>query len=146
MRRISRDLRPPALDELGLMPALRAQAARFAVDAGLELRIEGPDELPPLPAAVETAAYRIAIEALTNVRRHSGAQHCEIRVRIGDGLEIEVEDDGAGVAPGTASGVGLLAMRERATEVGGSCEIVSPGGGAGTRVVARLPLATGGAA
>lgn len=144
VRRISRDLRPPALDELGLMPALRAQAARFAVDEAIDIRVEGPADLPPLTAAVEAAAYRIALEALTNVRRHSGARHCALRVGLGDGLELEVEDDGTGLALGTRSGVGLTAMRERAVEVGGSCEIGARVGGAGTRVFARLPLGAGG--
>ena len=142
VRRISRGLRPPALDELGLMPALRAQAAAFSVDAGLELRVEGPDDLPPLPAAIEAAAYRIVLEALTNVRRHSGAAQCAVRVRLGDGLEVEVEDDGIGISAGTPRGVGLTAMRERASEVGGSCDI-SRTASTGTRVLARLPLPTG---
>jgi two-component system NarL family sensor kinase len=145
VRRISRDLRPPALDELGLMPALRARAAQFAADAGLDLSVNGPDTLPPLPAEVEAAAYRIALEALTNVRRHSSAAHCAVRVRFADELEIEVVDDGRGIEAGTPSGVGLTSMRERASEVGGSCEITA-GTDGGTRVVARLPVPAGGAA
>ncbi|HEU5058337.1 MAG TPA: sensor histidine kinase, partial [Kofleriaceae bacterium] len=142
VRRIARALRPPVLDELGLLPALREQAANLARDARLELRVEGPDELPPLPAAVEAAAYWIALEALTNVRRHSGARHCAVRIRLADALELEVEDDGRGIAPGTPAGVGLLAMRERALEVGGSCELTAADL-QGTRLLARLPLGTG---
>jgi signal transduction histidine kinase len=145
VRRISRDLRPPALDELGFMPALRARAAQFAADAGLELSVDGPDTLPPLPAEVEAAAYRIAVEALTNVRRHSSAAHCAVRVRFADDLEIEVVDDGRGIEAGTPSGVGLTSMRERASEVGGSCEITAATDG-GTRVIARLPVPAGGVA
>lgn len=146
VRRISRGLRPPVLDELGLMPALRAQASRFTADRGLDLRLEGPAELPPLPAAVEAAAYWIALEAVTNVSRHSSASHCLVRIRLGEGLEVEVEDDGVGIQPGTRRGVGLTAMRERAAEVGGTCQIEPRPEAAGTRVVAHLPLHAGGAA
>lgn len=146
VRRISRGLRPPALDELGLMPALRAQASTFAGESDLDLRVEGPLELPPLPAAVEAAAYWIALEALTNVSRHSAATHCRVRVRLGDGLEVEVEDDGVGIRPGTPRGVGLTAMRERAAEVGGTFRVEPSAGAGGTRVVAHLPLPAGGAA
>lgn len=146
VRRISRGLRPPALDELGLMPALRAQATNLTVDSGLDLRVEGPLELPPLPAAVEAAAYWIALEALTNVGRHSEATRCLVRVRLGDALEVEVEDDGVGIRPGTPRGVGLTAMHERATEVGGTFHVEPGADAAGTRVVAHLPLPSGGAA
>ena len=142
VRRISRDLRPPVLDELGLMPALRVRAAQFADEANLEVIVDGPDDLPALPAAVEAAAFRIAVEALTNVRRHSRARRCAVRVRLADALEIEVADDGVGIAPGAPAGVGLVSMRERASEVGGVCEI--EGGSAGTRVVASLPVAAEG--
>jgi signal transduction histidine kinase len=147
VRRLSRGLRPPALDELGLLPALRAQGARVAAGhEGLDLRVEGPDSLPTLPAAVEAAAYWIALEALTNALRHGAATRCDVRIRLGDALEVEVEDDGVGFAPGTPSGVGLTAMRERAREVGGSFEIGRRNGVPGTRVVARLPLPAGGMA
>ncbi len=140
VRRISRELRPPALDELGRMPALRAHAARFAVDGELLVQVDGPGDLPALPAAVESAAYLIAMEALTNVRRHSGAMHCRLRVRLADALELEIEDDGMGLASGAPGGVGLSSMRERAAEVGGSLDIGRGGHDAGTRVLARLPL------
>ena len=145
VRRISRGLRPPALDELGLMPALRAQATNLTVDGGLELRVEGPRELPPLPAAVEAAAYWIALEAMTNVGRHSEATHCLVRVRLGDALDVEVEDDGVGIRPGTPRGVGLTAMHERATEVGGTFAVEPRADAAGTKVVAHLPLPASGA-
>lgn len=144
VRRISRDLRPPALDELGLVPAIRARAGQLSLGSGLAVRVDGPDDLPPLTAAIETAAYRIAVEALTNVRRHSDAASCAVSIRLHDGLEIEVTDDGAGIDPAAPAGVGLTAMRERAAEVGGVCEIGSHSG-AGTRVVAHLPIAPAGA-
>ncbi|HET8587786.1 MAG TPA: histidine kinase, partial [Candidatus Limnocylindria bacterium] len=145
VRRIARDLRPPVLDELGLLPALRAQAARLTGDDGPEVRIEAPADLPPLPAAVEAAAYWIAVEALTNASRHSGAAHCSLRVSLADALEVEVEDDGAGVPRRARSGVGMLAMRERAREVGGTLHVERPRRGSGTVVRARLPLLAGAA-
>ncbi len=134
---VFRALRPPALDELGLLAALREQAARQG-QGELRVTVDGPGQLPPLPAAVEVAAYHIVREALTNVTRHAGARHCAISLRLGDGLDIAVVDDGCGVA-GARPGVGATSMRERAEEVGGACAIdTRPGGG--TRVQARLPL------
>jgi len=98
-----------------------------------------PEPLPPLPAAVEVAAYRIAIEALLNVVRHAAAQHCEVRLSLGDDeLEIDVVDDGQG-RDGGPTGVGTRAMHERAAEVGGEVTIETSAGG-GTRVLARLPV------
>jgi signal transduction histidine kinase len=96
-----------------------------------------PVELPPLSAATEVAAFRIAVEAVTNVVRHAGARTCRVEVSANGVLQLEVVDDGRGF---TASpGVGLAAMSERAAEVGGSCT-VSTDDDRGTRVVAALPL------
>lgn len=148
IRRLVYDLRPPALDELGLVSALREQAAQFTTSAGarcphpveLSVTVDAAGELPVLPAAVEVAAYRIVTEALTNVARHAGASHCTVAVALNGALEIEVADDGAGLAPGHRLGVGLSSMLERATELGGSCTVeAAPTGG--TRVRARLPVA-----
>jgi two-component system, NarL family, sensor kinase len=142
IRRLVYALRPPALDELGLVGALREQAARLGLgegDRALEVSVTAPDELPTLPAAVEVAAYRIATEALTNVARHAAAHHCRVRVELNGGLEVEVTDDGRGLNS-ERPGVGLTPMRERAAELGGSCT-VAPGPGGGTLVRARLPLA-----
>ena len=75
IRRLVYALRPPALDDLGLVPALREQAAHYS-QAGLQITIDAPDQLPPLPAAVEVATYRIVQEALTNVVRHARARTC----------------------------------------------------------------------
>ncbi len=139
IRRVVYELRPPALDELGLAGALREQAARLAAgDGGLSVTVSAPD-LPPLPAAVEVAAYRIATEALTNVSRHAGARNCGVALSLGDArLAVEVSDDGSGLgAAGT--GVGLTSMRERAAELGGGLITGSrPGGGAVVR--AELPI------
>jgi signal transduction histidine kinase len=130
LRRVVEDLRPPALDELGLVGALRAAVARFG--AGPPSIDVVATELPALPAAVEVAAFRITEEAVTNAVRHSGAQHCTVRLFPGDGvLTVEVCDDGVGIVPGQTEGVGLGSMRERAAELGGRCEVAgteAPGG------------------
>jgi signal transduction histidine kinase len=141
IRRMARELRPPTLDALGLEGAVREQAAGLAAqgsDAPVII-VEVPEPLPDLPAAVEVAAYRIAVEALLNVVRHAAARRCEIRLSVGqDLLEVDVTDDGRGLAGGS-SGVGTRAMRERAAEVGGEVTI-EPVASGGTRVVARLPV------
>jgi signal transduction histidine kinase len=150
VRRVVQGLRPPALDDLGLVPAIRQQAAAYGMTGGtadvrgpgISLTVEAPEPFPALPAATEVALYRIAQEALTNVARHSGAASCRVSLRVpGDGtLEIEVSDDGRGVGGDTGSGMGLISMRERAEELGGTCEVSTPPGG-GTSVIARLPVA-----
>jgi signal transduction histidine kinase len=161
VRRLVYGLRPPALDDLGLVSAIRQQAEShgfvahegFSADAGSEattgdglvfFSIEAPGTLPPLPAAVEVAAYRIAQEALTNAARHAQARRCRVRLSIdgaGGVIELEVRDDGVGMQESRRAGVGLSSMRERAEELGGRCE-VEPDSEGGTRVLARLPLPT----
>jgi two-component system, NarL family, sensor kinase len=136
VRRLVYDLRPPALDELGLVPALRQQAQRFP---GLAVEVRAPEPLERLPAAVEVAAYRIATEALTNVSRHACARSCTIVIGLNGSLELEVRDDGTGVPDGWRPGVGLASIHERAAELGGTCTIERVAEG-GTRVLARLPL------
>ena len=140
VRRLVYALRPPALDALGLVGALRAQAARHP-DHGPHVTVTTPAELPPLPAAAEVAAYLIALEAVTNSRRHAQARTCTIRLSFDQPagtLRLEVTDDGRGLQQPTPAGVGLASMRERAAELGGTCTITtSPAGG--TRVVAELP-------
>jgi signal transduction histidine kinase len=142
VRRLVYGLRPPALDDLGLLGALRTQAAHGYHD-GLRVAIEAPGELPPLPAAVEVAAYRIVQEALTNVARHAAASSCVVRFAPDSTvLRLEVTDDGRGIAEDRLAGVGLHSMRERAEELGGSCTVESVPTG-GTSVRAILPLAHG---
>ena len=141
IRRLVYNLRPPALDELGLCAAIRECAAQYHAQGASELRItvEAPEHLPSLPAAIEVAAYRIAQEALANVVRHAGARNCRIRLALGALLELEIADDGVGLPDQRRIGVGLTSMRERAEELGGTCVIeAAPGGG--TLVRARLPL------
>lgn len=143
IRRLVYELRPPALDELGLVGAIREIAAQYTRN-GLRVSVEAPEELPLLPAAVEVAAYRIAQEALTNVARHAAAGACVVRValdRAAGALHLGIRDDGNGISPGRARGVGLSSMRERAGELGGSCVVESPATG-GTFVRATLPYAS----
>jgi two-component system, NarL family, sensor kinase len=138
VRRLVRALRPPSLDELGLVGALRRHF-ETTTDGGLAVLLEVPDETPPLPAAVEAAAYRIATEAVVNAGRHAGASRVTVALRAGAGaLEVGVDDDGAAEGP-WVPGVGLTAMRERAEEVGGTLE-AGPAPGGGGRVRARLPV------
>jgi signal transduction histidine kinase len=131
-------LRPPALDELGLVGALREQAALLGESTGLEIAVASP-HLPELPPAVEVAAYRIVTEALTNVARHAQASRCDVELDLRDGLEIDVYDDGIGFAESARPGVGLRSMRERADELGGSFTAgkCAPHG---TRIQVRLPV------
>jgi signal transduction histidine kinase len=139
VRRLVYELRPPALDDLGLVSALRQHAARTSQVEGLNISVEVSEPLPPLPAAIEVVAYRIALEAMTNVVRHARATSCVVRLWLTDALHLEITDDGIGIAPDRHAGIGLNSMRERAEELGGTCRIGlnAPGG---TRVVARLPL------
>lgn len=139
IRRIVHDLRPPALDDLGLVRALQQQAERLT-GAGLAVHVEGdlPRDLPP---AAEVAAYRIVSEALANARRHSGAAHVRVRLDHDERmLRLTVRDDGTGIPADAVGGVGLRSLRERAAELGGTLEIGAAEGG-GTEIHAALPLA-----
>ena len=116
VRRLVHDLRPPALDDLGLLAAIEQQAERASSQLSVDV---DADDITGLPAAVEVAAYRIVSESLANVVKHSGATRCTIRLVPGErALEIEVSDDGRGIEPDVAAGVGLLSLRERADESG----------------------------
>lgn len=140
IRRLVYDLRPPILDEWGLVEALRERVAQYALN-DVRVTIEPPDAMPSLPAAVEVAAYRIALEALANVVKHAHATICVIRIALApEALTVEVCDDGVGTGD-SPLGVGLVAMRERATELGGSL-VVEDAEPRGTRVRARFPLRT----
>lgn len=142
IRRLVYDLRPPALDDLGLVAALRAQATQYE-PGGTRLTVVAPERPGPLPAAVEVACYRIAQEALTNVIRHAHARTAEIRLSLTSAkppcLELEIIDDGIGLEVDHRLGVGLTSMHERAEELGGTC-IIERRRGDGTRVYVRLPL------
>lgn len=139
--RLSRELRPPALDALGLIGAIREQTDALGGRSanGPVIIVEAPLDLPALSAAVEVAAYRIAVEGMMNVVRHAAATTCRVDIGIGDGeLRIDVSDDGIGILAAD-SGVGLRSMRERAEEVGGDVTI-EPSALGGTRLLARLPV------
>jgi two-component system, NarL family, sensor kinase len=140
VRRLVDDLRPPAVDELGLVGALQQRADQLAWradGASVQVQLDIPEEVPALPAGIEVATYRIATEALTNVVRHSRATGALIRLRCGEQLELSITDDGPPNGA-WAPGVGLNAMRERAAELGGSFQAgPTPSGG---QVVASFPL------
>ncbi len=138
VRRLVHDLRPPALDELGLVRAIEQQAERFRL-GGLAVSVDA-EAIGPLPAGVEVAAYRIASEALTNVARHAEASRCDITLTVdGSALELSVSDDGIGIGEEVTAGVGMLSVRERAAELGGVCSVTCPASG-GTVVRVTLPL------
>ncbi|MFD1811977.1 sensor histidine kinase [Rhodococcus gannanensis] len=143
VRSLSRTLFPPILDELGLAAALHELAAQHA-RAGFVLDVCA-DVPATLDAAAGAAAYGIAVEAVSNARRHSGADGCRVDIvcaasgSASQELTVVVLDSGVGFTAGGAGGVGTRSMRERASELGGTLVIDSPPPG-GTRVTARLPL------
>lgn len=141
IRRLVEGLRPPALDELGLVGALHREAERLSYQDGgrpLTVSVDAPPDMPELPAAVEVAAYRISAEALNNAAKHSGAENVCVRITVGEELHIQVRDDGTPGPDGWLPGVGMASMSERAAEVGGRCE-AHPGPDGGN-VEAVLPL------
>jgi two-component system NarL family sensor kinase len=137
VRRLVADLRPPALDDLGLVGALQALVSTLTA-GGPEVDVRATGRVDALPAAVEVAAYRIAAEAATNAVRHAGARRVELGIAALDaGLEVHVRDDGAGLPDDLTPGVGLASMRERAAELGGWCGVETTADG--TAVRAWLP-------
>ena len=139
VRRIAYDLRPPALDQLGLVPAIHEHIASLELPGGLEIKLKSPDEMPALPAAIEVAAYRIVLEAVTNVIHHSGASRCTVDLQANGWFEIEVSDNGKGLPEHLILGVGVRSMRDRTSELGGAFNIMNNPGG-GTQITARLPF------
>ena len=138
LRSITDDLRPPALDDLGLAASLHALAERLRTPA-LEVDVE-IDPLPRLPAAVDVACYRIAAEAMANAARHAAARRVVVRVEVvGDELLLSVRDDGRGVpAMPARRGLGLTSMRQRTEEIGGRFQLAAAA--PGTLVRAALPM------
>jgi two-component system sensor histidine kinase UhpB len=147
VRRYARGLRPPALDELGLLPAIDShlrwlnEATGLAVDASADPAVEGI-----LAPEAELAVYRIVQEALSNVVRHSGATHVDVAVALENGaVTVTVTDNGRGFSPATVmseegGGLGLFGMQERAAYLGGRVEVTSTPG-AGTTMRAEIPVA-----
>ena len=140
VRRIVYGLRPPTLDEFGLVGSLREEVGRLQYEApSLTVTLDAPaDGLADLPAAVEVACYRIVTEALTNVTRHAHATQCSVRLRLNHGLDVNICDDGVGLPEGWRAGVGIASMRERVTELGGDL-VIEPSLPHGTRINAYLP-------
>jgi two-component system sensor histidine kinase UhpB len=140
IRRVARELRPEALDDLGLPSALAALCERLRQQAGLRVDHELQPVLPPLTGEEELVVYRVAQEALTNVLRHAGVDRARLSLQIvGDDLVLEVRDEGCGFDVGRAAANGLLGMRERALLVGGRLDVRSSPGD-GTVVCLRLRL------
>ncbi|MFQ5890804.1 MAG: GAF domain-containing protein, partial [Gemmatimonadota bacterium] len=141
-RRISMDLRPAMLDDLGLLPTLRWYAGHFARRTGIRVALSARVPDSRMPRKVELLLYRFVQEALTNVARHAGAKRVRVTLRGRDGdLRAVVSDDGVGIRDGSGErvGLGLLGMRERIERLGGGLRIDS-GRGRGTRLTASIPL------
>jgi signal transduction histidine kinase len=139
VRRLVYALRPPTLDELGLVEAIREHVDAVGSGAALQIVVDAPDALPEISAATEVAAFRIVQEALNNVIRHAQARCCVITLTVNGGLYVRIEDNGVGLPNAVRSGVGLQSMRERATEVGGEC-VIEKSAQRGVRVSLSLPL------
>lgn len=143
IRRIAYNLRPPALDEMGLVPALREHFATRYESQGTRVSIYAPEPMPPLPAAVEVAAYRIAMETISNCLQHARARNCTLKIITGKDLRLEISDDGIGLPVEGNPGIGLTSMRERTRELGGTFELYSKPE-MGTRITVNLPLVDAG--
>ena len=133
-------LRPPVLDEFGLVSAIREHTAQYSGPKGIRVTFDVTEPMPPLPAAVEVAAYRIALKAFPNIVKHARASACQVLIRIENGsLVLEISDNGKGLPAETHAGIGLHSMRERAGELGGEFAVEKRSSG-GTTVRARLPI------
>jgi signal transduction histidine kinase len=143
VRRISAELRPSALDDLGLGAALRLQARQFQDRTGIIVECDCSAESLKLTSQQSTAVFRICEEALTNVMRHSYATRVEVKLKIDQGdLVLTIRDNGTGITPLEMSdslSLGLLGMRERAHLLGGEIEITGIED-KGTVVTARVPI------
>lgn len=148
VERISRDLRPSVLDELGLVSALRGTCMEFADRTGIDLKLASTQLKPVLSANAELALYRILQKALDNVKRHARAHHVNVELSKRDALvRLAIRDDGIGFDPARSAagqnengGFGLLRMRERAFSVGGILNVKSAPG-KGTTIEVRVPSA-----
>lgn len=142
LRQISRGLRPPSLDDLGLTAALRKLVSDFSARTGITSTFRTEGHARRLPADVELGLFRIAQEALNNVYRHAAAERVTVRARYLAGeVRLAVTDDGAGFLPGQAaeSSLGITGMSERASLLGGRLEVVSAAG-RGTTIRASIPV------
>jgi two-component system sensor histidine kinase UhpB len=141
VRRIAVELRPEALDDLGLPSALAVLADRFSHQLGLEVAEHIPVDLPALAPEAELVLYRVAQEALTNVARHSACSQAELSLERDDGcLRLVVRDHGLGLPPGNIPGTGMRGMRERAALIGARLQIDNRPSGSGCEVRLEVPL------
>src|SRR5450755_1671150 len=141
VRRIALELRPEALDDLGLISALAVLCERFAERSGLAVTQRIADELPELEPETELVVYRVAQEALTNVARHSGSERAELKLdRVDGAVTLSVRDAGRGLPVGSAPGAGIRGMRERAALIGATLEISDVPDGWGCEVRLEVPL------
>lgn len=131
LRRLSHELRPTALDDLGLAAALRTQTDQFAAKAGIDVRLQMGGDVDDFREDEQLVVYRIVQEALSNAARHSEARHITVTVRRkGARGVVRIEDDGRGIDPQAIRGHGLAGMRERARQAGGRLDVLTtPGGG-----------------
>jgi signal transduction histidine kinase len=145
IRSVTTNLRPPLLDDLGLLPALRALVLSFAEQSGLDIAFEAPPQLPPVSPDTGLALFRALQETLSNVARHSGATSATVRLAADNGeLTLIVRDNGRGFSHQTSnarSSYGLAGMRERISAVHGSVAVASD---AGALVTVRVPLTNAG--
>jgi len=147
VERISRNLRPSVLDQLGLDAVLRGASREFADRTGVSIKLACAELAARLPGDTELTLYRILQEALKNVEKHAGARHVTVwLMRQGGFVRLTIKDDGIGFDPDHhpakrrgKGGLGLLSMRERATYVGGTLTVKSARR-AGTQIEARIPL------
>lgn len=139
LKRIVAQLRPAALDDIGLVASLRDYGSVLTGSGRIRVSVDCAGELPALPAAVEAAAYFVAREAMNNAARHSQGSRCWVSLGFADGLEVRVTDDGRGIDTVSRAGVGLGSIAERARELGGECSIEQRPAG-GTCVHARIPV------
>jgi two-component system sensor histidine kinase UhpB len=144
VRRIALELRPEALDDLGLVSALAVLCERFAQHSGLDVSQEIDERLPAIDPDAELVIYRVAQEALTNVARHAGPAHARLALERddGNGLVMTVSDDGRGMPSGAQPGTGIRGMLERAALIGARLELTPGPGGRGSRVALRIPVAS----
>ena len=141
VRRIAIELRPEALDDLGLTSALAVLAERLSRRFGLDVSERIAADLPPLPVETELVVYRVAQEALTNVARHSGSARAELMLEHDRGrLTLRVRDYGRGLRPQNSAGTGMRGMRERASLIGASLDIGNLSSGPGCEVHLDVPL------
>jgi signal transduction histidine kinase len=158
VREIATDLRPAMLDDLGLPPAIEAQTQRFEERTGISCAFTTPMDDLALGEPQATAVFRVVQEALTNVARHAGATHVDVRLQWQDGnLLVEITDDGRGITEAEITGLpslGLLGMRERVHLIGGDIRFEGYANGShvtgshatirqGTTVTIRIPLPHG---